>query len=94
MNKGKIEVFLKLPDRQTCVAIWIYKNEQVDTLKCRILELTGLPVCKQRIVCAGKEVYEECGDFKNYPENYPITVADFGVSHMSTLFVIVRLAGC
>ncbi|CAG9323652.1 unnamed protein product [Blepharisma stoltei] len=57
-------------------------NDTVEILKAKIQEIEGISPCLQRLMFQGKQLVDG-----------PI-LADFGLSNESTIFLILRLAGC
>ena len=65
--------------KHTC---WVDSSDSIDVMKSAIQEKTGIPVCQQRLIYAGKQV--EDGR----------RIGDYGIKEGSTLHLVLRLGGC
>ena len=75
-----MQIFLKLLSGKT-ILLEVEPSDTVENVKAKILDKDGIPVEKQRLIFAGKEI-----------ENNK-TLATYNIQHESTVNLLLRLRG-
>jgi len=76
------EIFLKYTDGTTMYFRGILSNTPIIYFKYIVSIKKGVPVCFQRLVYGGKQLEDDR------------TVESYSIPRESTLFLLIRLAGC
>lgn len=76
------QLFVKLLDGKTITLFEIADSNTIEVFKFFIWERTSIPIEKQRLIFAGKQL--EDGQ----------TLRDYGISRESTFYMVLRLGGC